>query len=141
MKKNGFKSVAFRKDENSLTPTEVEQHFVRTYGRAIENGCPVCRTNTQRIGDIEVMWKCGLHEPSISAGEVTERIFQPDGKTYSDWGFKHEVNVVEQRRERECSVYSGSGCGSGGCGGGGCGRREKERSVYSGSGCSMGGAC
>jgi MoaA/NifB/PqqE/SkfB family radical SAM enzyme len=116
MKEYGFKSVAFRKDGDSLTPTAVEHHFVRIYGRALENGCPVCRTNTQRIGDLEIMWKCGLHEPSISAGEVTELIFQPNGKTYADWGFKFEVDVMGQRREKERSKYGGCG---GGCGGSG----------------------
>ena len=115
MREYGFKSVAFRKDGNSLPPTEVEHHFVRTHGRAVENGCPVCRTNTQRIGDLEVMWKCGLHEPSVDAGEVTELIFQPDGKAYADWGFKFEVDVAKQRERYEESKYSG-GCGSGGCG-------------------------
>lgn len=118
MNKHGFPSVAFRKDGNSLDPTPVELFYVNRFGRAVENGCPVCRTNTQRLGEIEVMWKCGLHEPSIAAGEVTELIFQPNGKTYADWGFKFEVDVMKQKKakeERSTYVHERGSCGSGGC--------------------------
>jgi hypothetical protein len=82
------------------------------------------------------MWKCGLHEPSISAGEVTELIFQPNGKTYADWGFKFEVDVMEQRREKERSKYGG--CGGGGCGNNGPHIKPSIAMDYHG-GCGSGG--
>jgi len=87
----GAQAVSFRKqqtDGGDLEPTAEEKAF--THHKVInETRCPVCRSKTQLINGMKVIWKAALHHrDTVLPDKVHELIWQPSGEFTLDWGGK-----------------------------------------------------
>ena len=90
-KKVNASCVSFRKEHGNLNETFLEQTFTKTYGfKKIKAGeCPVCRSHTQIIDGMNVVWKASVSEPSENLGSIYEVIIHPNGNLTADWDGKH----------------------------------------------------
>lgn len=96
----GASAVTFRKaqDENSdLSPSKAEELFKDSKAIA-ESSCPVCRSKTQLIQGMKVIWRSSLLEPSEHVNGIYELVFQADGTLTEDWRGQREVNVLQSGR-------------------------------------------
>lgn len=90
----GASSVAFRKMQKQgcdLSPTAEERCFA-AHKVLSETSCPVCRTKTNLIAGMPVIWKAGLYDPGAEWDGIYELIFHPSGVATKDWGGKQEID-------------------------------------------------
>lgn len=93
-------AVAFRKRQDKysdLNPTIMEMCFDNV--KVIEeSSCPVCRSKSQIIDGVKVVWRASLFEPSNTLKGIYELIFQPNTKVTSDWLGQNVVdpNSIDQ---------------------------------------------
>jgi MoaA/NifB/PqqE/SkfB family radical SAM enzyme len=105
-KEVGASAVCFRKmceEDSDLSPTSTE-HYFDNYNIISESQCPVCRTTTQLIDGMTVIWKAGLMETETDT--IYELIFHPNGQLTADWGHKtraynNHANRLKQHFEQE----------------------------------------
>jgi MoaA/NifB/PqqE/SkfB family radical SAM enzyme len=94
-------SISFRKEAGDVSPSPVEQEFVRKFGVVSSNNCPVCRTTIQENKNFKIMWKGSHPEPSQHLNKLYELVFHPNGKVYGDWSRKIEVNLKMEPETQE----------------------------------------
>lgn len=95
-KETGFSSVCFRKRHEvggDLSPTPEENGYKAW--KVVQHGeCPVCRSDTQIIDGIEVIWTVSLPEPAeVMTDKVYEAVLHPDGTLSADWSKQIEIVV------------------------------------------------
>lgn len=98
-KSMGANSVSLRYDqnENSLTPTPVEQEF-SDYKIVYSGGCPVCRNHTVLVNGLQTVFKASFAEPSNTINGVYELIYGIDGKLTTDWEAKNEFTRADMAK-------------------------------------------
>jgi len=96
MRSAGFSSICFRKphvEGCDLLPTQQESMF-RDYKVIEHSECPVCRSDTQLIRGMNVIWTASIPEPMDGMdGVVYEAVFHPDGKLTADWSKNIEIEL------------------------------------------------
>lgn len=86
-KRVGFSGVCFRKEHNkgcTLEPTIYEEAYNK-YTITSHSECPVCRSDTQTIQGIPVIWTASIPEPSQELDLIYEVVLHPDGTLSADW--------------------------------------------------------
>lgn len=86
----GASSVCFRYDcyNNSLEKTYLEKIF-KKYTIINEGSCASCRSHTILLDGMRVTFKASLAEPSSKEKNITELIYQSNGKLTTDWKGAH----------------------------------------------------
>jgi MoaA/NifB/PqqE/SkfB family radical SAM enzyme len=101
-RETGFSSVCFRKphEENcDLSPTPQEQEY-RNWKVVNHSECPVCRSDTQIIEGMPVIWTASIPEPQDVMGDtIYEAVFHPDGELTADWSKNIELDVTSMELE------------------------------------------
>jgi len=111
----GASAVTFRKQHGSLRPSSQEELF-NEFAVIDLNSCPVCRTKTQLIKGIKIIWKCSVSEPSEKINKIYELICHPDLLVSRDWKGDKSVNVlvVEEKTYTNSEPYRATCSSAGG---------------------------
>jgi len=107
----GFSAVCFRKphvEGCTLEPTEQERAF-NDHTPIGESSCPVCRSKTQLIRGMRVVWQTSIPEPSdIMPDEIYEVVLHPDGELYADWSKRIPLEIPNEEEKEETNRASQS---------------------------------
>lgn len=98
-KRVGFSAVCFRKPHKKgcdLKPTSQEEIYEQRKPIS-ESSCPVCRSKTQLIHGINVIWTASIPEPSEGLDLIYEAILHPDGTLSADWSKNIELELPSHR--------------------------------------------
>lgn len=90
-----FSEVCFRKQHQAgcnLEPTIYEDAY-EDYEVVSHSECPVCRTDTQIIQGIPVVWTASIPEPSQELDLIYEAILHADGTLSADWSKQIELEL------------------------------------------------
>jgi len=121
-KANNVDAVSFRKQHGTLSPHPIEKAFSK-YPVLDEFSCPVCRTRTQVINGMRVLWKCSSSDPAKVVKDF-ELILHQDGRLAYDWNKLLPYRIAKpvlKRKRRICRCSRSNGGGGGGsCHGGMC---------------------
>jgi len=99
----GASALKIRKDYAiGLKPSKLERMF-ENIKPTHQSSCPVCRSKTQLISGLSVIWSAGVLEPSkvLPAEEISELIFQPNGRLTLDYAGEKTYDPTPKR------IYAG----------------------------------